>query len=202
MRWRTAAAVIAVLAGATACSGEPEDRTAAGVPERWYTTVDEALAEQPDVASTAMLDNGGPCPLRDKVVLDGKKVSKVSDHGVVRLGGDIPAVLCSWYEGTPVEVMVAHAPDADRYAQLVADTGAAVQLGNKQTEQEVVVGERTVRVVRIEYPTNPAAGFTLTAALLDEGSRGRVSLEVNVVNKIEGYDEQSVAADLVAFLDG
>ena len=110
MRWRIAVAVFAALAGVVGCSGEPAARTAADVPERWYTTVDDALAEQPEVTSTAQLQNGGRCPLRDEVVLDGEKVSDVADHGVVRLGGDIPAVLCSWYEETVVDVEVAHAP--------------------------------------------------------------------------------------------
>ena len=111
-------------------------------------------------------------------------------------------MLCSWYEGTPVEVMVAQAPDADLYAQLVEDTGAVDQRGNEQTEQEVEVDGRAVLVVRTVHPTNPAAGTRLTAAVLDEGSRGRVSLAVDSADEIEGYDEQAVAEDLVAFLDG
>lgn len=202
MRRMIAVAVLAVLAGMTACSGEPETRTAAGVPQRWYTTVDEALAEQPNVGSMGILENGGRCPLRDEVVLAGEKVSDVADHGVVRLGGDIPAVLCSWYEDTVVDVEVAHAPDAARYAELVAGSHATEQPGNEQTEQDVVIGGRTVRVVRIVYPTNPTAGVSLTAALLDEGSRGRVRIEVHRTHEIAGYDEQSIAADLLAFLAG
>lgn len=202
MRRRTVAAALAVLAGVAACSSEPEDLSAGGVPARWYGTVDEELAARPEVGRVGMLESGGPCPLRDEVVLDGKKVSKVSDHGVVRLGGDIPAVLCSWYEDIPVEVTVAHAPDAERYAELVAGTRAVDQPGNDQTEREVTVDGRTVHVVRIVYPTNPSAGFTLTAAVLDEGSRGRVTLEVSVADRIEGYDEEAVAADLVAFRTG
>ena len=56
--------------------------------------------------------------------------------------------------------------------------------------------------MRIVYPTNPTAGVSLTAAVLDEDSRGRVRLEVHRVHEIDGYDEQSVATDLLAFLDG
>lgn len=201
MRWRTAVAVCTVLVGPSACSGEPEARTAAGVPERWYTTVDEALAERPGVTSTAQLENGGRCPLREEVVLAGEKVSDLSDHGVVRLGGTIPAVLCSWYEQTVVDLEVAHAPDAATYAELVAGTRAADQPGNDQTEQDVVIGDRTVRVVRIVYPTNPTAGTSLTAALLDEDSRGRVRIEVHRTQEIDGYDEQAIARDLLALLD-
>lgn len=202
MRWTSAVAVLAVLAGSTACSDGPQEHTAAGVPVRWYTTVDDALAEQPNVGTVAILENGGPCPLRGKVVLDGKKVSKVSDHGVVRLDRTIPALLCSWYEDTVVDVEVAHAPDAERYATLVAGTGAVDQPGNEQTEQDVVIDGRTIRVVRIVYPTNPTAGTTLTATLLDETSRGRVRLEVGRTQEIDGYDEHSVATDLVAYLAG
>jgi hypothetical protein len=38
--------------------------------------------------------------------------------------------------------------------------------------------------------------------VLDERSRGRVSLKVDVADRIPGYDEDAVAADLVAFLTG
>jgi hypothetical protein len=201
MRW-TVVAVSAVLLGAAACSGEPEARTAAGVPTRWYATVDEELAGRPDVTSVGQLENGGRCPLRDDVVLDGTTMSDVADHGVVRLGGDIPAVLCSWYEDRLVDVEVAHAPDAARYAELVAGSHAVDQPGNDQTERDVVVGARTVRVVRIVYPTNPSAGTSLVAYLLDEGSRGRVRMEVHRTQEISGYDEDSAARDLLALVDG
>jgi hypothetical protein len=200
MRWRTAVAVSVVLAGAVACSDGPQEHTAGGVPVRWYTAVDKALAEQPDVGSVGILQNGGPCPLRKQVILDGDTVSKVSDHGVVRIGRTVPALLCSWYEDTVVDVEVAHAADAAGYAALVAGTGAVDQPGNEQTEQDVVASGRTVRVVRIVYPTNPAAGTTLTATLLDEGARGRVRMEVHLAQEIDGYDEQAIAADLMAFL--
>lgn len=202
MRWRITVAVLAVVTGAAACSDEPVARTAAGVRQGWYTTVDEALAKQPDVGSVGILQNGGRCPLRRTVVLAGKKMSTLSDHGVVRLGGDTPAVLCSWFEDRVVDIEVAHAPDAARYAELVAGTHAVRQPGNEQTEQDVVVGGRTVRVVRIVYPTNPAAGTSLTATLLDEGVRGRVRIEVHSAHLIHGYDERSIAADLLAFVDG
>lgn len=142
-------AALAVLAGLTACSSGPEDLSAGGVPTRWYGTVDEDLAGRPEIGSVGMLESGGSCPVGGEVVLDGKKVSKVSkvsDHGVVRLGGDIPAVLCFWYEDIPVEVTVAHAPDAARYAELVAGSRAVDQPGNDQTERDVTVDGRTVHV--------------------------------------------------------
>jgi hypothetical protein len=202
MRWTVIVAVLAVLTGAAACSDEPVARTAAGVPQSWYTTVDEALAKQPDVGSVGILQNGGRCPLREKVPLAGKTLSKLSDHGVVRLGGNTPAVLCSWFQDRLVDIEVAHAPDAARYAELVAGTHAVRQPGNEQTEQDVAAGGRTVRVVRIVYPTNPSAGTSLVATLLDEGSRGRVRIEVHRTQLIDGYDERSVATDLLAFLDG
>ena len=201
MRWRITVAVAAVLLGVAACSDEPAARTAAGVPERWYTTVDEALAERPDVTSVAQVENRGGCPLRDDAVLDGEKVSTVADDGVVRLRGTIPAVRCSWFDERVVDVEVAHAPDAAGYAELVAGSHAVDQPGNEQTEQDVVVDGRTVRVVRIVHPTNPTAGTSLTAALLDEDSRGRVRIEVHRTHEIDGYDEQAVARDLLAFLD-
>ena len=204
MRWRTTFVVLAVLLGTAACSDEPETvaRTAAGVPQSWYAAVDEALATQPDVGSMAMLESGGRCPLRKKAVLAGDSVSRLSDHGVVRLDGDTPALLCSWYEDTVVSVEVAHAPDAARYAELVSGTHAITQLGNRQTEQDVQVDGRTVRVVRFVFPTNPSAGTSLVAYLLDDGARGRVRLEVGRVQELPGYDERAVAADLLAFVTG
>lgn len=204
MRWRTTLVVLAVLIGTAACSDdpEPEARTAAGVPQSWYATVDKALAEQPDVGSVGILEGSGRCPLREKAVLAGDKVSKLSDHGVVRLGGDTPAILCSWYEDTVVGIEVAHAPDAARYAELVDGSHAIVQTGNRQTEQDVAIDGRTVRVVRVVYPTNPSAGTSLVAYLLDDGSRGRVRLEVGRVQELPGYDERAVAADLLAFVTG
>ena len=201
MRWNVLVAVSVVLVAAAGCSSEPETRTAAGVPSRWYTTVDDALAGRPDVTSIGQLENGGPCPLRDDVAVAGNKLTDVSDHGVVRLGGHVPAVLCSWYENRVVDVEVAHAPDAGRYAELVTGSHAVDQPGNEQTERDVAVGTRTVRVVRIVYPTNPAAGTSLVAYLLDEGSRGRVRMEVHRVQTISGYDETSAAEDLLAFVD-
>lgn len=195
-------AVAAVLLGAVACSDEPAARTAAGVPESWYATVDQALAERPDVTAVAQVDNRGGCPLRDDAVLAGEKVSTVADGGVVRLRGTIPAVLCSWFDKRVVDLEVAHAPDAAGYAELVAGSHAVDQPGNDQTEQDVTVDGRTVRVVRIVYPTNPSAGTSLSAALLDEGSRGRVRLEVHRTHLIDGYDEPAIARDLVALLAG
>lgn len=200
MRWRTFVAVAAVVLGGAACSGEPAARTAAGVPERWYATVDGALAERPEVTSVAQLETSGKCPLGDKVVLDGGTMSDLSDHGVVRLRGTVPAVLCSWFEERVVDVEVAHARDAAGYAELVAGSHAVDQPGNEQTEQDVVVDGRTVRVVRIVYPTNPSAGESLSAALLDEGSRGRVRLQVHRTHLVDGYDEQAIARDLLAFV--
>lgn len=202
MRWKTAVAAAAVLATVAACSDKPEATTAAGVPERWYTTVDQALADRPDVTAVGQLESGGRCPLRDQVPLDGKKVEDLSDHGVVRLGGDIPAVLCSWYEDTVVEVEVAHAPDAARYDELVAGTHAVDQPGNEQTEQDVTVDGRTIRVVRTVYPTNPSAGTKLSATLLDEPSHGRVRLDVGNTDKLDGYDQHAIATDLIALLAG
>jgi hypothetical protein len=201
MRWRIPVAVAAVLLGSAACSDEPAARTAAGVPERWYATVDDALAERPEVNSVAQLGSDGKCPLSDEAVLDGEKISDVSDHGVVRLRGTIPAVLCSWFDERLVDVEVAHAPDAAGYAELVAGSHAVDQPGNEQTEQDVVLDGRTVRVVRIVYPTNPSAGESLNAALLDEGSRGRVRLQVHRTHLIDGYDEQAIARDLLALVD-
>lgn len=201
MRWRITVGVLAVLLGTAACSGddEPVARTAAGVPESWYATVDKALAEQPDVGEVAIKESGR-CPLRRTVVLAGKEISDPLDHGVVRLGGDTPAVLCSWFKNKGVDVEVAHAPDAARYAGLVSGTHAVTQSGNRQTEKDVTVDGRPVRVVRIVYPTNSSAGASLVAYLLDEAARGRVRIEVNVIQDIPGYDEQSVAADLIAFV--
>lgn len=204
MRWRTTVVVLAVLIGTAACSGddEPVARTAAGVPRSWYAAVDEALAAQPGVGSMAILESGGRCPLRRKAVLAGDTVSRLSDHGVVRLGGDTPALLCSWFEDTVVDIEVAHAPDAARYAELVDGTHAVVQTGNRQTERDVQLDGRTVRVVRFVFPTNPSAGTSLVAYLLDEGDRGRVRLEVGRVQELPGYDERAVAADLLAFVSG
>jgi hypothetical protein len=201
MRWRIALGVLAVLLGTAACSDQPEVRTAAGVPESWYATVDDALAKQPNVGKVG-IEESGRCPLREKVVLAGKKISDSPDHGVVRLGGDTPAVLCSWFKDTVVDIEVAHAPDAARYAELVTGTHAITQPGNRQTEKDVAVDGHTVRVVRFVYPTNPSAGTSLVAFLLDEGARGRVRIEVGRVQEIPGYDEQSVAADLVAYVTG
>ena len=200
MRWRILAAV-AVLLGAAACSDGPVVRTAAGVPERWYATVDDALAERPEVTSVAQLEDGGKCPLSHQVVLNGGKISDVSDHGVVRLRGAIPAVLCSWFDGRTVDVEVAHAPDAAGYTELVAGSHAVDQPGNEQTEQDVAIDGRTVRVVRIVYPTNPSAGESLNATLLDEDSRGRVRLQVHRTHLIDGYDAHAIARDLLAFVD-
>jgi hypothetical protein len=203
MRWRITLGVLAVLLGTAACSGDdpPEARTAAGVPQSWYATVDKALAEQPDVGKIG-IEESGRCPLRRTVVLAGKELSDSPDHGVVRLGGDTPAVTCSWFKDTVVDLEVAHAPDAARYAELVSGTHAITQPGNVQTEKDVTVDGHPVRVVRIVYPTNPAAGTNLVAYLLDEGARGRVRTEVNGIQDIPGYDEQSVAADLVAYVTG
>lgn len=201
---RRIAVAVLLLAGLVGCSGDEPDeaRTAAGVPERWYTTVDEQLAGQPDVGSTGIIENGGGCPLRDTIELDGKKVDDTADHGVVRLGGDIPAVLCSWFDDHVVDIEVAHAPDAARYAELEAGTHAVDQPGNQQTEQSVGIDGRTVGVVRIDYPTNPSAGTSYVATVLDEGSRGRVRMEVHGAHEISGYDERAAATDLIAYLFG
>ena len=193
------ALAVPVLAG---CGSSDGERTDGGVPERWYTALADAVADQPDVGSTALLENGGPCALRDEITVDDTEFSDVADHGVVRLGGDVPAITCSWYEETSVEVMVARADSDELWTAVVADSGAAEQSGNEQTETEVEVDGRTYTVVRTEYPTNPAAGPRLVAHLLDEGARGRVSLTVSTDRLGEGYDERSAAEDLAAFVAG
>lgn len=194
--------VLLVLLALTACGGHDaaEDTDAGGVPERWYTAVGTALAEEPDVGSTALLEGSGACPVRRDVVLQGKEVSDLLDHGVVRLGGTVPAALCHWYEDAPVELEVARADSAAGYALLVKGARAFVQTGNVQTERDVVVTGHRVHVVRTRYPTNPAAGTDLTAYLLDPGARGRVRLTVSGTHELEGYDERAVAKDLVALL--
>lgn len=110
-------------------------------------------------------------------------------------------MLCSWLDGRVVDVEVAHAPDAAGHADLVAGSHAVDQPGDEQTEQDVVVDGRTVRVVRIGYPTNPSAGESLSATLLDEAAQGRVRLQVHRTHLIDGYDQQAIARDLLALVD-
>ena len=192
-----------VLMAAAACSPGPVTGNSTGVPESWYSAISEAIDDQPDVGSIALLENGGPCPLRDSVTVDGRDVADVSDHGVVRLDGEIPAVSCSWYEGTPIEVTMAKAADDTQYADLVAGTLPVQQAGNEQSGHEVVVGARTLQVVRTVYPSNASAGTDFEAFYLDQSAWGRVSLRVsNSDERSAGYDEAAVAADLAGFLNG
>jgi hypothetical protein len=174
-----------------------------GIPAAWYSAITDAVNEQPGVGSVALLENGGPCALGNTISVDGNSVTDVSDHGVVRLDGGVPAVSCSWYEGTPIEVTVARADDDAGYAALVSGTRPQHQSGNKKTGQEITVGARTLQVVRTQYPTNPSAGTDYAAYYLDQPSRGRISLLVNNSSeRSAGYDEAAAAADLAGFLDG
>ncbi|MET0866308.1 MAG: hypothetical protein ABWZ98_18395 [Nakamurella sp.] len=206
MRCKTASAksiglLLAVLIAATGCSSNPAAISLTGVPAPWYTAITDAISEQPEVGAVALMDMGGPCALGNAITVDGKEVAHILDHGVVRLDGDIPAVLCTWYEGTPIEVSVARADDDSGYAELVAGSRPVEQSGNEQSGQEFIVGARTLQVVRTTYPTNPAAGTDFEAFYLDEGSRGRVSLRVsNSDERSAGYNEAAVAADLAGFL--
>ena len=200
---RCTAVLLPVVALALAgCGSSDDERTEGGVPERWYTAVADAVAERPGIGSTGLAEMGGPCALRDEVTVAGTEFDDVLEHGVVRLGGDIPAITCTWFEETSVEVMLARAEDDAQYTAMVEDSGALEQPGNEQTETEVEVEGRTITVVRTEYPTNPAAGPRLVAHLFDEGARGRVSLTVSTDRLGDGYDEQSVAADLAGFVTG
>lgn len=203
MRGKMVSVVVAVLVGVAGCGDLPVPAIPTGVPKAWYGEVAEALADQPEVGTTALMDNGGPCALGNTITVDGENVSDVSDHGVVRLYGGAGALLCSWYEGTPIDVAVAHADDDNGYAALVAGAGAQQQPGNVQTAREVVVGARAMQVVRTSYPTNPTAGTDFEAFYLDPASRGRVSLRVyQSDDRSPGYDENAVAADLSGFLNG
>lgn len=197
-----------VLAG---CSGDAdgddggatEETTAVGVPTRWYDAVDEALAETPDVGSTAQMDTQTDCPLVDGDLRVGGADMEQNYAGVVRLGGEVPAVVCSFYPPVPVDLIVAQAEDEAVYRELVDSSGAIRQPGNVQTEQELEVGDRTVLVVRTEYPTNPAAGVDYRAHVFDDEARGRVTLEVaDGDDRDPDYDEQAIAEDLVALLGG
>jgi len=207
VRWfpkgaRPTVVAVGILLAAAGCSG-PESVKLTGVPATWYTVITDAISEKPDVGSVGLLNSVGPCPLGNAITVDGQQVTDVSDHGVVRLGGEIPAVLCSWYEGTPIEVTVARADDDAGYADLVTGARPRQQPGNQQTGQEIVVGPRTLQVVRTKYPTNPSAGTDFEAFYLDEATRGRVSLRVsNSSERSAGYDETTVAADLAGFLNG
>ena len=205
MRWNSGRAglVVVVLSAITGCSPDTANVPLTGVPASWYTAISDAIDEQPNVGSMALLINGGPCELGDTITVDGKGVTDISDHGVVRLDGDIPAVICSWYEGTPVEVTVARAEDDAGYAELVAGTRPVDQPGNQQSGQEVVAGARTLQVIRTTYPTNTAAGTDLEAFYLDQPSRGRISLRVsNSDERSADYNEAAVASDLAGFLNG
>ena len=198
-----AGVVLLLLAAMAGCSSDTPIAEPTGVPASWYTAIADAIDEQPTVGSMALLDNGGPCALADTITVDGKEIADVADHGVVRLDGDVPAVICSWYEGTPVEITVARADDDAGYAELVAGTRPVDQPGNEQSGQEVVAGARTVQVIRTQYPTNSAAGTDFEAFYLDPASRGRVSLRVsNSDDRSDSYNEAAVAADLAGFLNG
>lgn len=202
MRWRTAGLAVALWCVA-ACSDEPQPATPTGIPGSWYQAVDAAVADQPDVGAVALMDSGGPCALRDAIDVDGQHVTDILGHGVVRLGGDVPAVSCEWYEGTPVQVTVAQAADDAGYRTLVEGAAAVEQTGNIQTQTDIDIGARTVHVVRTEYPTNPAAGVDFEAFYLDAPAKGRVSLRVSGSDERSAtFDEKAAATDLVRFIDG
>lgn len=204
MRWNPACVgvVVVVLTAVAGCSSTT-DAQLTGVPASWYTAISDAIDEQPDVGSIALLESGGPCALGDSITVDGKELTDISDHGVVRLDGEVPAVICSWYEGTPVEITVARAEDDAGYAELVAGTRPVDQSGNEQSGQDVIEGARTLQVVRTRYPTNAAAGTDFEAFYLDPTSKGRVSLRVSHSDERSAdYNEAAVAADLAGFLNG
>jgi hypothetical protein len=179
-----------------------EESTAAGVPERWYDAVTDAVADEPEVGTTALLDARAECPLVDEVAIAGTEVEQ-SAAGAVRLGNRIPTAICQFYPPVPVDLLVSRAEDEADYDELVESSGAVRQAGNVQTEQEVEVGDLTVLVVRVEYPTNPAAGVAFRAHVFDDDALGRVTLEVADADERDpDYDEQAAAEDLVALLAG
>lgn len=193
-----------VLSG---CSGDEdgeeraaEEPTATGVPERWYDAVADAVQDEPDVGTTAQLDARAECPLVDEVSIAGTQVEQ-SAAGAVRLGNRIPTAVCQFYPPVPVDLLVSQAEDEADYTELKEASGAQRQVGNVQTEQEVEVGDLTVLVVRVEYPTNPAAGVDYRAHLFDDKGLGRVTLDVADADERDpDYDEQAAAEDLVALL--
>jgi hypothetical protein len=177
-----------------------EEPTATGVPERFYDAVADAVADEPDVGTTALLDVRTECPLVDEVSIAGAEVEQ-SAAGAVRLGNRIPTAICQFYPPVPVDLLVSQAEDEADYAELKETSGAVRQVGNVQTEQEVEVGDLTVLVVRVEYPTNPAAGVEFRAHVFDDEALGRVTLEVADADERDpDYDEQAAAEDLVALL--
>ena len=193
----------------TGCSGDEdgEERAseepaavATGVPERWYDAVAEAVQDEPDVGTTALLDARAECPLVDEVTIAGTAVEQ-SAAGAVRLGNRIPTAVCQFYPPVPVDLLVSQAEVEADYTELKNASSAQEQVGNVQTEQEVEVGDLTVLVVRVEYPTNPAAGVDYRAHLFDDEALGRVTLEVADADERDpDYDEQAAAEDLVALL--
>jgi hypothetical protein len=205
--------VLAAALALTGCSGGSsddgdaedgavtEERTAGGVPERWYDAVAEAVRDEPDVGTTALLDVRADCPLVDEVTIAGTAVEQ-SAAGVVRLGNRIPTAVCQFYPPVPVDLLVSQAEDEADYTELVESSGALRQVGNEQTDQEVEIGDLTVLVVRVEYPTNPAAGVAFRAHVFDDEALGRVTLEVaDADDRDAGYDERAAAEDLVALLE-
>ena len=195
-----------VLSG---CSGDEdgeeradEESTATGVPERFYDAVADAVQDEPDVGTTAQLDARAECPLVDAVSIAGTEVEQ-SAAGAVRLGNRIPTAVCQFYPPVPVDLLVSQAEDEADYTELKESSGAQRQVGNVQTEQEIEVGDLTVLVVRVEYPTNPAAGVDYRAHLFDDEALGRVTLDVADADERDPeYDEQAAAEDLVALLVG
>lgn len=124
-----------------------------------------------------------------------------SAAGAVRLGDRIPTAVCQFYPPVPVDLLVSQAEEEADYSELVESSGAQQQVGNVQSEQEVEVDDLTVLVVRVEYPTNPAAGVDFRAHVFDDEALGRVTLEVSDADERDpDYDEQAAAEDLVALL--
>ncbi|SDF29344.1 hypothetical protein SAMN05660662_1753 [Blastococcus aurantiacus] len=147
-----------------------------------------------------MLDVRSECPLVDEGTTAGAEVEQ-SAAGAVRLGNRIPTAICQFFPPVPADLVVSQAEDEADYAELKVTSGAVRQVGNVQTEQEVEVGDLTVLVVRVEYPTNPAAGVDYRARLLDDEALGRVTLKVADAEERDlDYDEQAAAEDLVALL--
>ncbi len=203
-----AALALAGCSGGSSDDGDAEDgavaeeRTAGGVPEAWYDAVAEAVAAEPGLGTTALLDMREECPLVDEVSVAGTEVDQ-SASGAVRLGNRIDTAVCQFYPPIPVDLLVSQADDEADYTELVETSGAIRQVGNEQTEEELEVGDWTVLVVRIEYPTNPAAGVAFRAHVFDDEALGRVTLEVaDADERDEDYDEQAIAEDLVELLEG
>ena len=192
-------AVVLTGCGSSGSSSTP-DSTGAVIPTAWYSTVDEQFEKAGDPGSVPTIDLDADCALDASVQVDGKK-PETFGAGASSVGDTGRRYQCDFRKPSSHLVVVKFTDEAD-YTEAADDLKADSQPGNEQTEESFTVNGRTIKVVRIVYPTNDSH-IDYEASVVDPAGKAYAVLDIETTDELKtSYTSRQAADDFSKVLDG